>query len=86
MTHPDDLMTQGMKCLIDNLGIIEAQRFIVLVKSDKSDYTEWQRDYFDSMTPEEFRTSLEEFIKQHPDDKNFCKGESLNEVRIHAEA
>ena len=41
MTHPDDLMAQGMRCLIDNLGIVEAQRFIVLVKTDKSDYTEW---------------------------------------------
>lgn len=65
MTHPDDLMTQGMKCLIDNLGIIEAQRFIVLVKSDKSDYTEWQREHYDKMKPGEFHAALMEFAKKH---------------------
>lgn len=65
MTHPDDLMAQGMRCLIDNLGIIEAQRFIVLVKSDKSDYTEWQREHYDKMNPGEFHVALVEFAKKH---------------------
>ena len=77
MIHPDDLMTQGMRCLIDNLGIIEAQRFIVLVKSDKSDYTEWQREHYDKMTASELHAALMEFAKQHPDDKNFVKERAL---------
>ena len=80
MTHPDDLMTQGMRCLIDNLGIVEAQRFIVLVKTEKSDYTQWQREHYDKMTAEEFYSGLQEFMRNHPDDKHFCKGESTNEV------
>ena len=67
MTHPDDLMAQGMRCLIDNLGIVEAQRFIVLVKTDKSDYTEWQREHYDKMTADELHAALIEFSKQHPE-------------------
>ena len=67
MTHPDDLMTQGMRCLIDNLGIVDAQRFIVLVKTDKSDYTEWQHEHYDKMTAGELHAALIEFSKQHPE-------------------
>lgn len=69
----DELLQKGMICLIDKLGIVEAQRFIVLVKSDKSDYTEWQREHYDKMTAGELHAALMEFAKQHPDDKNFAK-------------
>ena len=68
MTHPDDLMAQGMRCLIDNLGIIEAERFIALLSRERGDYTEWQREHYDNMSSEEFLASLEEFMRNHPDD------------------
>ena len=78
MAYDGKLLQRGMRCLIDNLGIIETEKFIALISSEKiDDYTQWQRDYFDSMTPEEFRMSLENFIKQHPDDKNFAKERAL---------
>ena len=72
MAYDGNLLQRGMRCLIDNLGIIETEKFIALLAEEKiDDYTQWQRDYFDSMTPEEFHASLENFIKQHPDDKEF---------------
>ena len=67
MAYDGELLQRGMRCLIDNLGIIEAQRFIVLVKSDKSDYTEWQREHYDKMTAGELHAALIEFSKQHPE-------------------
>ena len=73
MAYDGELLQRGMRCLIDNLGIIEAERFVALLSRERDDYTEWQRDYFDSMTPEEFRASLDEFVKQHPDDNFLAK-------------
>lgn len=69
MTQDGKLLQRGMRCLIDNLGIIETEKFIALLSKERiDDYTVWQRDYFDSMSPEEFRASLDEFIRQHPED------------------
>ncbi len=82
MISDKEILERGMDCLMDNLGIIEAERFVSLVWKERDKYLEWQKEY-DNMSDEEFRASLEEFIRQHPDDKNF-KGESLDEVRIHA--
>ena len=74
MAYDGKLLQRGMRCLIDNLGIIETEKFIAMFAQEQiPDYTEWQRDYFDSMTSEEFRASLEEFIRQHPDEENFIK-------------
>ena len=67
MAYDGELLQRGMRCLIDNLGIIETEKFIDLLTEQIPDYTQWQRDYFDSMTPEEFETSLQEFIRQHPE-------------------
>ena len=69
MAYDGELLQRGMRCLIDNLGIIEAEKFIALFTQEQiPDYTQWQRDYFDAMTPEEFDTSLKEFMQNHPDD------------------
>lgn len=67
MAYDGKLLQRGMRCLIDNLGIIETEKFIALLTEKIPDYTQWQRDYFDSMTPEEFNASLEEFMRNHPE-------------------
>lgn len=35
---------EGMKALREKLGLVEAERFIVLIRRENFDYTEWQRD------------------------------------------
>lgn len=78
MAYDGKLLQRGMRCLIDNLGIIDAEKFIALFTQEQiPDYTQWQRDYFDSMTPEEFNTSLKEFMRNHPDDKFLVKERAL---------
>jgi len=36
------LRSEGMKILREKLGLIEAEKFILLMKSEPFDYTEWQ--------------------------------------------
>ena len=58
-----ELMTRGIACLIKELGTIEAEQFIVEIKNDKFDYTAWQREHFDAMTPQEIREEVSKYLE-----------------------
>jgi len=47
------LKQSAMKCLIDNFGIVEAERFISLVIKEPFDYTKWQTNLYEDMTVRE---------------------------------
>ena len=52
--HTDMILRdEGMKILINNLGRVEAERFISLIIRDPFDYTEWQRNLFNDMSVKE---------------------------------
>lgn len=36
----------GMRVLAEHLGLVEAERFIALLRREPFDYTQWQRDLF----------------------------------------
>jgi len=38
------LLSKGMECLMENLGLVEAERFISLIQAEKFDYTEWRKN------------------------------------------
>ena len=61
-----EIMDKGFKCLLENLGVIETEKFIALIYRERFDYTEWRRDLFDDMTPEEFNAAAVEYAKAHP--------------------
>lgn len=63
-----DVLSAGMNCLTEHLGVIEAERFISIIIREKFDYTKWQRDYFDRKTPEEISREAEEYERAHPFD------------------
>ncbi len=65
-TETVELMNRGMHCLVEKLGAIDAQRFISAVLREQFDYTQWQREYFDNPTPEEFGAAALEWAKTHP--------------------
>ena len=50
-----------MKCLMEQLGVVEAERFVATVIRERFDYTRWQRDYFSEKTPEEISREAEAF-------------------------
>lgn len=61
-----EIMNRGMKCLTDQMGIVEAEQFISFIIREKFDYTKWQRDYFDKKSPEEISKEASEYEKSHP--------------------
>ena len=61
-----EIAIKGMKCLIDNMGIVDAEQFISIIIREKLDYTKWQQIYYDSMKPGEFHEKALEYAKTHP--------------------
>lgn len=61
-----EIMNRGMKCLTDQMGIVEAEQFISFIIREKFDYTKWQRGYFDRKTLEEISREASEFEQAHP--------------------
>ena len=60
----DTVLSQSvMKCLIDNFGIVQAERFISLVIREPFDYTQWQRDLFSDMSVEDIFTAATDWKK-----------------------
>ena len=52
--HTDtEIKSQGMKVLIKNLGMMEAEKFVALIQREPFDYTEWQRDLWKGNTATE---------------------------------
>ena len=47
------IKNDGMKILMDNLGMVEAERFIMLIQREPFDYTKWQENLFEDMSLEE---------------------------------
>lgn len=61
-----NLMEAGIACLVEKLGVIDAERFIVEIKRDRFDYTKWQRDLFNDMLLEGLTEMAVEYEKEHP--------------------
>ena len=62
----DEIMARGIDCLFDNLGFIDAQKFIVMINRRKEDYTEWRREHlFEDMTDEELKADILKYAKEH---------------------
>jgi len=47
------LQKSAMKCLVDNFGNVEAERFISLIIKEPFDYTKWQETLYEDMSVEE---------------------------------
>ena len=47
------LKQSAVRCLIDNFGIVQTERFISLLIKEPFDYTAWQRDIYSGMTVNE---------------------------------
>ena len=54
---------KGFEALKDKLGIVEMERFIMLINREKFDYTKWRKDLFENMDIEELAGKADEFSK-----------------------
>ena len=60
---------EGMNTLIKNLGLIEAERFIMLIQKETFDYTKWQENLFEDMTIEEIYNNAAKLRKENKKNK-----------------
>jgi hypothetical protein len=63
---PDTLIRyEGMEILSQHLGLVEAERFIMLIQREPFDYTKWQEHLFDNMSVEELTKKAAEYRKSN---------------------
>ena len=46
-----EIKNKGMQCLVEHMGVVEAELFISIILREQFDYTKWQREYYDAMKP-----------------------------------
>ena len=61
-----EIMNRGMRCLLEGLGVVEAEQFISVVIREKFDYTKWQKDFFDKIPEDLLMSEAIAFDKAHP--------------------
>ncbi len=61
MSTDTEIKIKGMEILIEELGEVEAERFISLMIKEPVDYTKWQRGLFKKKTIEEISKEAMEF-------------------------
>jgi hypothetical protein len=52
----NEIELRGLKALVQDLGLVEAERFIALINREGFDYTEWQRNLWAGMSVEDVST------------------------------
>ena len=55
------IRTMGLNTLIEKLGLVEAERFVMLIQKDSFDYTKWRENLFDDLSLEELSKRAMEF-------------------------
>jgi hypothetical protein len=46
------IRVEGMEALTEKLGMVEAERFIMLIRREPFDYTRWRENLFEGMSVE----------------------------------
>ena len=64
MLNNTTLKVQGMKILAESLGLVDAERFIALMRREPFDYTEWQRELYKDVPLKTFLQNADDFRKK----------------------
>ena len=59
------LVSRCMDILCDQVGIVDTERFIYIMRSEAFDYTKWQRDHYDNISPDELDAAVDKFSSEH---------------------
>jgi len=57
------IRNEGMEALAQSLGLVDAERFIMLIHKESFDYTEWRKNLFPGMTVREISKAAMEHQK-----------------------
>ncbi len=55
------IRTEGTQALMANLGLVEAERFIMLIQKEAFDYTRWQENLFEGMSVDDISQRAVDF-------------------------
>lgn len=64
MKSDEIIYQEGLEILTEHLGLVDTERFIVMINSNKFDYTKWQENLFEGMTVEEISHAAAEFRRK----------------------
>ena len=65
------LSRSAVKCLIENFGVVQTERFIALIIKEPFDYTKWQGDLYSEMTVDELFDSASNWKKSAVSKESF---------------
>ena len=68
MTTDSEIRLKGMNALIDQLGAVEAERFISLILREPFDYTRWQRNLWENRTIDEISKAAMQYRREQGSD------------------
>jgi len=54
----------GLEVLNENLGPVDAERFVALIQKEKFDYTKWRQHLFDGLSGEELSRKAMEYQEE----------------------
>ena len=60
------LKRKGMDVLIQELGYVDAERFVALMNKEPFDYTKWRRQFFGDKTVSEINDEAADYSRNHP--------------------
>ena len=60
------IMSDGINCLVERLGIVETEFFISQLIREPLDYTQWQREHYADMSVSELNQKAVEYAKNNP--------------------
>lgn len=66
MNSAVEIMDSGFACLVEKLGIVDAERFIAMIKRDSFNDTIWRREYFDKVAIGQISTEAAAYAQGHP--------------------
>ncbi len=55
---------EGIKALKEKLGVVDMERFIMIINREKFNYTEWRKGYLEDLSLEELAYKAETFSKE----------------------
>ena len=65
MTNSTVLLDRGIRCLNNELGILDAERFVALISRESFDYTEWRKNnLFVNMGIDEIIEEADKYCKE----------------------
>lgn len=61
-----EILDAGFDSLVAALGLINAERFITIIKTDDFDYTKWRRNYFENRDIDSLSDEAVAYANTHP--------------------